>query len=201
MIIWIAVFAIRFRRRAQQLLEAAADRRDRQPRLRAAFAPRRCRGLLRTQAFPHQEAVRQHHQAGVVMEPTPGPALGLIQAQSFLHLLVALLHRPAALPEADRLEPTRPHREIREGDLDLAVGLLLDQQPERLGTGTSSPLPALRRPDPDPTELPPQLPLGPFPPGPFPAGQALGQFPETDRPRALHGQAGVRPRTAPGRAL
>src|SRR3954465_4278284 len=99
------------------------------------------------------------------MEPSPRPALEVIQAQFFLHLLVALLHRPATLPEPDRLHPPRRRRQIREGELDLAVGLLLDQQPLRLGEGALPPLPALRRPDPHPGEPPRQLPLSPLAPG------------------------------------
>src|SRR3954447_5068533 len=165
MIVWIAVFAIRLRHRSQQPLEGPADPRDRDPRPRPAFPPRRCRGLLRAQLLQHEEPIGQHHQAGVVMEPAPRPALEMIQAQLFLHLLVALLHRPAALPEPDRLEPARPPRQGSESGPGLAVGLLLDQQPERLGEGALTPLPALRRPDPDPTELPRELPLGPFTPG------------------------------------
>src|SRR3954451_17878814 len=125
----------------------------------------------------------------------------MVQAQFFLHLLVALLHRPPALPETDRRQPTRPGRQIRDGEPDLAVGLLLDQQPERFGEGTLTPLPTLRRPDPDPAELPRQFPLGPFPPGHFPARQAVSQLLQTDRPRALLGQAGVRPRSTPSRGL
>src|SRR3954467_3945183 len=199
MIVWIAVFAIRLRHRSQQPLEGPADPRDRDPRPRPAFPPRRCRGLLRAQLLQHEEPIGQHHQAGVVMEPAPRPALEMIQAQLFLHLLVTLLHRPAALPEPDRLEPTRLGRQIREGELDLAVGLLLDQQPVRRGEGTLTPSPSLSRPDPDPAELPPQLPLGPFPPRHLPAWQPPGQFVEANRARALLGQAGVRPRSAPRR--
>src|SRR5262245_14444480 len=108
----------------------------------------------------------------MVVKPTPRPALEMIQAQFLLHLLVALLHRPAALPEPHRLNPAGPRRQIGEGEPDLAIGLLLDQQPDRLDEGTLTALPTLRRPDPDPAELPRQLPLGPFPPGHLPAGQA-----------------------------
>src|SRR5207248_7999041 len=102
----------------------------------------------------------------VVMKSAPRPALEMIQAQLTLHLFVALLHRPAALPEPDRFEPTRPRRQVRERELDLAVGLLLDQQPVRRGEGTRALYPVLRRPDPDPTEAARQPPLGPFPPRP-----------------------------------
>ena len=58
-----------------------------------------------SQLFQRQETVGQHHQAGVVVEAAPGAALEMIQAQFLLHLLVALLHRPAALPQPDRPEP------------------------------------------------------------------------------------------------
>jgi hypothetical protein len=48
----------------------------------------------------------------------------MVQSEFFLHLLIPLLHRPAALPEADRLDPAGSARQVREGVLDLAVGLL-----------------------------------------------------------------------------
>src|SRR5947209_18566131 len=87
-----------------------------------SFLPRLDRDLLlRATLFQHQETVGQHHQAGVVMEPTPRAALEMIQAQFFLHLLVALLHRPAALPEPNRLDSAGPRREVRELMLTLAA--------------------------------------------------------------------------------
>jgi len=49
-----------------------------------------------------QEPERQHHQAGVVMKAPPRAALEVVQAQFLLHLLVALLDRPAAPPQPDR---------------------------------------------------------------------------------------------------
>src|SRR5262249_54105363 len=42
-----------------------------------------------------QEAVRQHHQHTVAVEPRPQPALVLVPAQQFLGLLVELFHSPA----------------------------------------------------------------------------------------------------------
>src|SRR3954447_19381690 len=152
----IAILAIRFGTRAQQILERPADRRHGDPWRLTTFFPRQRRDLLLAELLQHQEPIGEHHQARVVMKPTPRPALEMIQAQLFLHLLVALLHRPAALPEPDRLQPTRLDRQIREGELDLAVALLLDQQPVRRGEGTLTPSPSLSRPDPDPAELPPQ---------------------------------------------
>src|SRR5262245_63848902 len=101
----------------------------------------------------------------MVVKPTPRPALEMIQAQFFLHLLVALLHRPAALPEPDRLDPAGARRQVREGVLELAIGPFLDQQPDRIGTGTGPCGPIVARPDPDPGELRRQLPLGPLAPG------------------------------------
>src|SRR4051794_16935241 len=98
----------------------------------------------------------------MVMEPTPGTPLEMIQAQFFLHLLVALLHRPAALPQPHRPEPPCPLGQVAEGVLELPVGLLLDQQPEGFGPGTIAGLPALRRPDPQPGEPPGELRLGPL---------------------------------------
>src|SRR5262245_15504203 len=99
------------------------------------------------------------------MKPTPRTALEMIRAQFLLHLLIALLHRPPALPEPDRPEPAGVRRQVREGVLDLTVGALLDQEPDRLGEGTAAARPALSRPDADPGELRRQLPLGPLTPG------------------------------------
>src|SRR5262249_59324599 len=123
-----------------------------------AFRPRRCRGLLLSESFQRQKAIRQHHQTGVVMNPTPRPALEMIQAQFFLHLLVALLHRPPALPEPNRLDPAGPRRQGREGILGLTVGPFLDQGPDRLRTRTTPPGPVLSPPDPAPHELCPPPP-------------------------------------------
>ena len=55
----------------------------------------------------------------------------MIQAQFFLHLLVALFHRPPALPEANCPDATRVGRQVREGVLDRAVFAPLDQEPDR----------------------------------------------------------------------
>ena len=49
----------------------------------------------------------------------------VVQSQLLLHLLIALFHRPSALPESDRLDPAGAARQVREGILDLAVSLLL----------------------------------------------------------------------------
>src|SRR5206468_224076 len=95
----IAVLAIRFGTRAQQILERPADRRHGDPRRLATFLPRQRRDLLLAESLQHQEPIGEHHQAGVVMKPAPRPALEMIQPQLFLHLLVALLHRPPALPD------------------------------------------------------------------------------------------------------
>jgi len=127
----VAVIAIRLCPRHQESLQGAADRRQGDPRLLFAFLPRRCRGLLFSSLFQGQETIGQHHQAGVVVKPAPRATLKMFEAQFFLHLLVALLHRAAAFPEPQRLDPTGAHRQIREGVLDLAVGPLLDQQPDR----------------------------------------------------------------------
>src|SRR4051794_29481550 len=135
------------------------------------------------------------------MEPAPRPALEMIQPQLLLHLLIALLHRPAALPEPHRTQPTRPHRQVREGELDLAVGLLLNQQPQWLGAGTPASFPTLRRPDPHPAKLPRQFPFGPFPPGHFPPRQAPRQLLQTNRSRVPLSQVGVRWPPASGRGL
>jgi len=172
---WVAVIAIRFCPRHQESLQGAADRRQGDPRLLLAFAPRRCRGLLRSSLFQGQETIGQQHQAGRVVKPTPRAALKMIQPQFFLHLLVALLHRPAAFPEPHRLDPTGAHRQIREGILDLAAGPFLDQQPDWLGPRTAAPCLILARPDANPGELRRQLPLGPLAPTHLVTRQAFGQ--------------------------
>src|SRR3979409_2453809 len=98
------------------------------------------------------------------MEPAPRPALEVIQGQLLLHLLVALLHRPATPPQTYRAEPRGAGRQVAEGVLPLAIGLLLDQQPDRIGEGAVAVGPALTGPDPQPGEMPRQLPLGPLTP-------------------------------------
>src|SRR3954465_14880738 len=103
----IAILAIRFGTRVQEILECPADRWHGDPWRLTTFFPRQRRDLLLAELLQHQESIGEHHQAGVVMKPAPRPALEVIQAQFFLHLLVTLLHRPAALPEPDRFEPTR----------------------------------------------------------------------------------------------
>src|SRR5262245_47918688 len=100
----------------------------------------------------------------MVVEPPPRPPLEVVQPQLLLHLLVALLDRPAAPPQANGPNPTRAHRQVAEGILELAVGLLLDQQPDRPGPGALPRLPALARPDPQPGEPAPHRPLGPLAP-------------------------------------
>src|SRR4051794_17599707 len=104
MIKWVAVFAIRLRPRRQESLQATADRRQGDQRRWLAFLPRRCRALLPAQLFQRKKAITQHPQAGVVINPAPRPPLKMIHPHFFLHLLIALLPRPAALPEPNRLD-------------------------------------------------------------------------------------------------
>src|SRR3954468_14639297 len=75
--------------------------------------PRRGRAV----ALQGQEPVGEERQASVVVEAAPGATLEVVQAQFFLQLLVALLHRPAALPQADRLFATGARRQVGEGEL------------------------------------------------------------------------------------
>src|SRR5262249_56607681 len=111
------------------------------------------------------------------------PALVVIQTEFFLHLLVALFHRPAAPPQADGFEPAGARRQVAEGVLELAVGLLLDQKPDRLGPGALPRGPPPARPDPRPGEPAPHRPLGPLPPRHLPPRRACRQPLEADRPR------------------
>src|SRR4051794_23065537 len=84
------------------------------------------------------------------METAPRAALEMIQAELFLHLLIALFHRPTALPQPDRRQPARVRGQVREGVLDLTIAAPLDQQPDRLGEAAAaaspSPGPARRGP-------------------------------------------------------
>src|ERR1700682_4950859 len=155
----VAIGAVRLGHRPQQLLLHTADRRSGDPRLLIPFSPRMDRGLLRAQLFQGQETIGQHHQAGVVMKSAPRAALEVCQTQLLLHLLVALLHRPAGLSEPNRFDTAGPCRQVRETILDLAVGPLLDQQPDRSGARTGAFGPTLARPDADPGELRRPLPL------------------------------------------
>src|SRR5581483_7094541 len=109
--------------------------------------------------FQCQEPVGQHHQAGMVVEPPPGPALMVVQPELLLHLLVAEFHRPAAPPEADGSDPAGVRRQVAEGVLQLAVCLLLDQEPDRPPAGALPGRPALARPDTQPGEPAPHRPL------------------------------------------
>src|SRR3954471_11892098 len=99
------------------------------------------------------------------MEPTPRTPLVVVQPEFFLHLLVTLFHRPSALPQPDRLDSAGAGRQGRPGGLDLAVGLLLDQQPDRTDPGAVAGGPAPAGPDPQPGEATRQLPLSPLSPG------------------------------------
>src|SRR4051812_2631310 len=66
------------------------------------------RVFLHTMALQHQEAVGQQRQRRMVVEATPRPALEVVQPQLLLQLLVALLHRPATLPQTHRTDARRP---------------------------------------------------------------------------------------------
>src|SRR5215468_8826468 len=127
-------------------------------------------------AFQGQKAIRQQHQRGVMVKPTPGAPLEVVQSQFLLQLLVALFHRPAALPQADGLLATGPRRQVREGKLQLAISLLLKQQPHRLRLGAVAVLPVLAGPDTEPREARRQLPLRSFPPGHLLKAPLLGQL-------------------------
>src|SRR5262249_51677115 len=103
--------------------------------------------------------------------------------QFLFQLLVALFHRPAALPQADRLLATGVRRQVRERVLDLAIGLLFDQQPHRTLAGACASLPAVAGPNLKPGEAAAQLSLGPLAPGHLPPGQTGGQLVQRHGPR------------------
>src|SRR5262249_47257562 len=77
--------------------------------------------------------VGEERQADVVVEPAPGAPLEVVQAQLLLELLVALFHRPAALPQTDGLLAAAAGRQVGKGELQFPVGLLLEQQPDPPG--------------------------------------------------------------------
>ena len=131
----------------------------------------------------------------MVIEPSPGPALEMIQAQFFLHLLIDLLHGPPVLPEPDRRDPPRVGGQVRKGEPDLPVGLFIDQQPDRLGTRALARGPALAGPDSQPGEAAREFPLGSFPPRHLPQRCLGRQVLQTPRLGRTVGQA--RSRGAP----
>src|SRR5262249_57651355 len=104
----------------------------------------------------------------------------------------------AAPPQADRLEPAGALRQVTERVLELAVGLLLDQQPDRSGPGALPRRPPLARPDPQPGEPAPHRPLGPLPPGDLPPRRPRRQLLAADRPWRILGQPVPLPRGGTG---
>src|SRR6516165_2872906 len=132
--------------RLKEPLPRTPQRGQRPPRQR--FFPRR----QPTQPLQHQKTVGQRHQAGVMVETTPGAALEMIQPQLFIHLLVALLHTPATLPPSHGLQAGRWLGQVRESVLDFAVVALLNQQPHRLGMGAVPGLPVVSWPNTYPGE-------------------------------------------------
>ena len=54
--------------------------------------------------FEREEAEGEQHEGGVVVEATPASAPEVIQAESFLHLQVALLDLPTFAPEPHRFD-------------------------------------------------------------------------------------------------
>jgi hypothetical protein len=88
--------------------------------------------------------------------------LATAENMAHLHLLVAEFHRPAAPPQPDRKQAAGARRQVAEGVLQLAVGLLLDQQPERLSPRARAGGPAPGRPHTRPGEAARHRPLGPL---------------------------------------
>src|SRR4051794_5976911 len=111
---WVAVRTIRPGPRTQQPLQGATDRREGDRRLGIPLFYRLDRVTLRSQLFRCQEAIGHHHRADVMVEPPPGAALEMSQAQLLLHLLIALLHGPAGLPQPDRPQSCRLRRQVAE---------------------------------------------------------------------------------------
>ena len=125
--------------RCNRVWPRAATTAARRAGSRAASAPARYpffsrRPRVRLPAVPlqQQKAVGQKGQAHVVVEAAPAPPLEVVQPQLLFELLVALLHRPAALPQPHRPNATGPRRQVREGVLELAVGLFLALNGRRL---------------------------------------------------------------------
>src|SRR5262249_20800759 len=98
MMMRIAVWAIRLRGRPQQVLEGAADRRDRDPRPVAAFFPRRCPGLLPPSCSQTQEPESQPPRGGGGGAPPPGPPPKIPPPPPPLPLAAPLPPPPVASP-------------------------------------------------------------------------------------------------------
>ena len=94
--------------------------------------------LLGAELFERQEAKGEHHQGGVVVEAAPASALEVVEAEFLLHLLVALLDLPTLAPEPHRLEPGGAWRQVAKSELDGAIGLFLDEQPEGFLVGAAT---------------------------------------------------------------
>ncbi len=65
-----------------------------------------------------------------MVQPDPGAALEVVEAQFLLQLLVALLAHPARLDCAGQGAPGRAGRQVREVVLALARGAPLAHQPD-----------------------------------------------------------------------
>src|SRR3954453_2583785 len=79
-----------------------------------------------------QEGEGEPAQERVVVQPPPGAALEVVEAQLLLELLVRLLAHPARLDQRRQLLQGRVRREVREVVLSLARGPALADQPDLL---------------------------------------------------------------------
>ena len=139
----------------------------------------RCRRAA--QPLQCQEAIGQEAHGGVVVKAGPGASLEMVQPQLLVELLVALLHLPARLPQANRLQHGRLRRQVRQRIADGAITPPLHQQPARFGLQiryilrSATVLPAVGWPHALPGKLGVQRAFGALPPAQRCAFESFGQ--------------------------
>src|SRR3954462_3953940 len=82
------------------------------------------------QAEVLKEAEGEHRHQGVPVQPGPGPALEVVEAELLLELLVRLLARPARLDQGRQLLERGLGRQVGEVVLPLTRGAVLAHQPD-----------------------------------------------------------------------
>ena len=95
------------------------------------FPPSRLLGLGEAQML--EVGAGDARRQRVPVQPGPGAALEVVEAEFLLHLLVGLLAYPARLDRAGQGAPRRAGRQVREVVLALARGAPLAHEPDLLG--------------------------------------------------------------------
>jgi hypothetical protein len=113
-----------------------------------------------------EEAEGEHRHQGVPVQPGPGPALEVVEAELLLELLVRPLARPARLDQGRQLLGRGLGRQVGEVVLPLTRGAVLADQPDLLArqVPAAAQLLALGRAHPQGGERGRERPLGPQPP-------------------------------------